>query len=180
MRKFTALYTHQKLKKAKTWQDGFAHYNSAAKEIVVFDTSNARIASHRLRATETIELSIEYDVGRYLLTLEEEQSSDAVDSADECGSDIASSNAKPGLARGKQPLVSGLPKRPKRPASLIKPIKLKSMAESEPEHNTAAIESSRCDVKPKAEPQNGVKDVGEETMEYTVLYTTQKTKKAKT
>ncbi|KAJ1785624.1 hypothetical protein LPJ59_006102, partial [Coemansia sp. RSA 2399] len=181
MRKFTALYTHQKLKKAKTWQDGFAHYNSEAKEIVVFDASNARIASHRLRAKETIELSIEYDVGRYLLTLEEEHSSDAVDGADDCESGIVSSNAKPVLARGKQPLVSGISKRPRRPASLIKPIKLKSKGGSEPGHNITAIESSKGDViKPNVEPQNDVKEVCQETMEYTVLYTTQKTKKAKT
>ncbi|KAJ1932126.1 Protein zgrf1 [Linderina macrospora] len=85
MRKFTALYTHQKQKKVKAWQEGTAHYNEEHNEFVLYDVDNKRISSYRLRAREPIELSNEYDIGRYLLTLEEEKGGG-------CDDDTAGSN----------------------------------------------------------------------------------------
>ncbi|KAJ2675392.1 hypothetical protein IWW42_001178 [Coemansia sp. RSA 1085] len=151
MRKFTALYTHQKLKKSKTWQDGFAHYKQESHELVLYDSSHGLLANYRLRAKERIDLSNEYDMGRFLLTLEEEE--DGEDKSEGPTEHISMALKKP-------------VRRTKRPASLIKPIRLKKPPE--------AVDSSSAT--PTTNHPDKDKD---DCIRYTALYTTQKVKKLK-
>ncbi|KAJ1888077.1 hypothetical protein LPJ66_008755, partial [Kickxella alabastrina] len=187
MRKFTALYTHQKTKKAKSWQDGFAHYNSDTNDITVYDSSKQRIANYRLRAKEIIELSNEYDIGRFLLTLEEEE-----------GETPAASSSISQQTSAISSLTRPAAKRAKRIPSLIKPIKLATREpepETEPATGSAAQPPSdnNAPTKPipkttKTAPNKSFRTKGAESVaaavsenpvEYIILYTTQKIKKIK-
>ncbi|KAJ1719484.1 hypothetical protein LPJ53_005759, partial [Coemansia erecta] len=184
MRKFTALYTHQKQKKAKTWQDGFARYDSESNTIVLLDSASQRIASYRLRAKEDVELAREYDVGRFLVTLEEEEGENKGGSANNTdGDDDTHTSPQSTLRRS-------LLKRPKRIPSLIKPVKLKG-------DNNASIDVST--TLPATQSAESVKPVKQQepkkapvatvsaslvtapanVIAYSVLYTTQKVKKVK-
>ncbi|KAJ1848472.1 hypothetical protein LPJ57_008560, partial [Coemansia sp. RSA 486] len=169
MRKFTALYTHQKQKKAKTWQDGFAHFNADSNDLVVFDSSNQRIASYRLRAREKIELSNEYDIGRYLLTLEEEQ-----------GDDNGTDNSGDSHTQAPATLLRSAPKRARRLPSLVKPmdtVKHKSASVGAPESISASsVQSKTGSATPAAKATPGA---AADYVEYSILYTAQKVKKVK-
>lgn len=149
MRKFTALYTHQKHKKIKAWQEGVVHYNSESNEFKVYDESNQYVAGYRLRAKDTVEISTEYDIGRYLLTLENEEER---------------SQPPVATAATTTPALSRLP-RVKRPPSLIKPIKLK------PDFRKKTVSPA-----PAVSSVNGNSN---SAVEYSVLHTTQKVKKVK-
>ncbi|KAJ2557615.1 hypothetical protein GGH95_005132, partial [Coemansia sp. RSA 1836] len=163
MRTFAALYTHQKLKKVKAWQEGTARYNSESNDLVLFDSSNQRISSYRLRAKDSIELSSEYDIGRFLLTLEAEQGQSPDTSGATESADTACATA--GALSGR-----GMLKRAKKLPSLIKPMKVKAVvavpesnerpAKNQP--NSSAAPQPKCDI-----------------LEYAVLHTTQKVKKIK-
>ncbi|KAJ1998987.1 hypothetical protein GGI04_004769, partial [Coemansia thaxteri] len=175
MRIFTALYTHQKQKKAKTWQEGTARYNNESNELLLFDSSSQRMASYRLRAKDEIELSKEYDVGRFLLTLEEEQGQAGDDSTVVKGREAPS--ATPLLASGARDSGLGALKRAKKLPSLIKPIKIKSNTAAEAAATTAAASSADL-------PGPGTKselplESKSDAMEYSVFHTTQKVKKVK-
>ncbi|KAJ2801164.1 hypothetical protein H4R21_002889, partial [Coemansia helicoidea] len=170
MQKFTALYTHQKLKKAKTWQDGAALYDPDARELVLLAASGERLASYRLRAKETIGVGGEYDIGRFLLTLEGE---DAPGGAPPTAAAPCSAGQS---AAGGGPLRTV--RRVKRPASLIKPIQLKPTAHTPSAEVRPVADSPQPSASRAATgvPGGG----GDVLVEYTALYTTQKTKKAKT
>ncbi|KAJ2719597.1 hypothetical protein GGI07_005124 [Coemansia sp. Benny D115] len=176
MRKFTALYTHQKQKKAKTWQDGFAHYNGESNDIVVYDSSNQRIASYRLRARETIEISSEYDIGRFLVTLEEEIDRDegAAVATEESSEPTAAKDTQPTLSSLSRPLA----KRAKRLPSLIKPIKLKNSTSDKTADGSAGASASVNSTGHSLPAEPKVSD-SDNTKEYVILYTTQKVKKVK-
>ncbi|KAI8054468.1 P-loop containing nucleoside triphosphate hydrolase protein [Syncephalis plumigaleata] len=58
---YEVLFTHQKTKKAKTWQDGFITACSQTSKVVLYDNDKARL---------TIELGEQYDMDRYLVQVE--------------------------------------------------------------------------------------------------------------
>ncbi|KAJ2890320.1 hypothetical protein IWW38_004199, partial [Coemansia aciculifera] len=176
MRTFTALYTHQKQKKVKAWQEGTARYNSGTNDLVLFDTNNQRIASYRLRAKDSIELSNEYDVGRFLLTLEAEHHespdtghvTESTDAADP--TPVSAAGALSG---------AGMPKRARKLPSLIKPMRVKAAvtvatATTDPESG----KGTPCLAKPQTTASTTPRPSGE-ALEYDILYTTQKIKKVK-
>ncbi|KAJ2462342.1 hypothetical protein GGI03_004529, partial [Coemansia sp. RSA 2337] len=166
MRTFTALYTHQKQKKAKVWQEGTVHYNSKSNDLILFDDSNQRITSHRLRVKESIKLSHEYDIGRFLLSLEAEVHDDATAESAEATAPTPASAT--GALRG-----VGALRRVKKLSSLIQPMKIKA---------TAPV-SGADEGPPPAAKEPLVSPAAPElisgAVEYTVLYTTQKVKKVK-
>ncbi|KAJ2388743.1 hypothetical protein GGI05_003698, partial [Coemansia sp. RSA 2603] len=189
MRNFTALYTHQKQKKAKTWQDGFARYDAESNTIVLLDSASQRIASYRLRAKEDIELAREYDVGRFLVTLEEEESGNKDDNANNFVGDDDSNCNSSNIAT-QSTLRRSLLKRSKRVPSLIKPVKLKSDATQNANASTSSLAIQPTGPNDTAQQQNTKSSLApiqstssvaipSNAVEYTVLYTTQKVKKVK-
>ncbi|KAJ2378580.1 hypothetical protein H4S02_007328, partial [Coemansia sp. RSA 2611] len=167
MRTFAALYTHQKQKKVKAWQEGTARYNGESNDLVLFDDNNQRIASYRLRAKDSIELSSEYDIGRFLLTLESEQGEangvDVTESADMVASTPAS-------AVGGR----GVPKRARKLPSLIKPMRAKATPPKPGSNEGPPLTATD----PPA-VGHAVSELKYEAVDYSVLYTTQKAKKVK-
>ncbi|KAJ2811901.1 hypothetical protein FBU31_007685, partial [Coemansia sp. 'formosensis'] len=159
-------------KKVKAWQEGTAHYNSESNDLVLFDAGNQRIASYRLRAKDSIELSSEYDIGRFLLTLETEQGE-----AHGIGTTKSTEAAMPSPAPATGALSGrGALKRARKLPSLIKPIQIKATATATaPE---PGLEGPPCSAKDQPVAPAASEPVSE-AVEYAVLYTTQRVKKVK-
>ncbi|XP_031561752.1 protein ZGRF1-like isoform X2 [Actinia tenebrosa] len=79
-KEFKVLYTHQKTKKQKTWQDGTLILYANTKKVVLYeDGTKALLDSHFVRSDQ-ITIGDEIESERYLITIEEETNRAGADS----------------------------------------------------------------------------------------------------
>ncbi|KAI9590833.1 hypothetical protein BDF19DRAFT_175416 [Syncephalis fuscata] len=66
---YTVLFTHQKNKKTKTWQDGYITVCLQTSKVVLYDNAKTRLGSLFLRG-QAIEIGEQYEMDRYLIQIE--------------------------------------------------------------------------------------------------------------
>jgi len=70
MQFFLALYTHQKTKKAKTWQDGFVKYNPETRTAILLSSTKDHLDKYKVPGSRSFEVGEEFDFGRFLVQLD--------------------------------------------------------------------------------------------------------------
>ena len=70
MQFYRALYTHQKTKKAKTWQDGLVKYNEESRSAILYSEAKEQLDKYKCPTSKSFEIGEEYDFGRFLVQLE--------------------------------------------------------------------------------------------------------------
>lgn len=98
MQVYRALYTHQKTKKAKTWQDGFVKYNEETRSATLYSASNEQLSNYKCPASKSFEIGEEYDIGRFLIQLDslatENEMKSGTENQQESINESGGSNAK--------------------------------------------------------------------------------------
>jgi hypothetical protein len=77
---FMVLYTHQKTKKHKVWQDGRLHLDSTGNMAYLFDESGKKLERFPVRKNQVV-VGVDLECERYLLTVESSKSTDEESSA---------------------------------------------------------------------------------------------------
>ncbi|KAL1922935.1 uncharacterized protein VTP21DRAFT_9311 [Calcarisporiella thermophila] len=138
---YVVLYTSQKHKKTKVWQDGFLKYFSSNAKIVLYDDNNTKIDSLFAKG-RTISVGDELEFDRHLVTVES----------------LKSSNEN--LVKPVEGVIPSVKRRKiglNRPTSFNTPLSATNTTERTAE-NTVDIVSSRALLKPNGKITSEVKE----------------------
>ncbi|XP_038061015.1 uncharacterized protein LOC119731816 [Patiria miniata] len=83
-RDFGVLYTHQKTKKSKTWQDGFLRLSAQGTRAILLDEKGSKLDALHVKPDQ-VSVGEELESDRYLITIEEEK---ATTLASACSSEV--------------------------------------------------------------------------------------------